>query len=148
MLIVFGVYTFECGEIMDIERVGSIVSFVFLDGLLIFAVFMLLQLDWLVNHTLYSYNLTFSVDWAVPYWTFLRATLVLLSLAIVVIAFLAYGSYRRVKRLGELTVYVCESCGSAWAKAWDRFGSMEKVRSTKLKVLKSCPNCNKKLLGE
>ncbi|RLI16533.1 hypothetical protein DRO44_05135, partial [Candidatus Bathyarchaeota archaeon] len=46
--------------------------FLLIDGVLVFGLIMLWELDCLVNYTLYSYNLVFSVDWAVPYWTFLR----------------------------------------------------------------------------
>ena len=59
---------------------------VFCDIMLIAAVVLLLQLDRLVNDTLYSYGLVFSYDWAAPYWMFFRITVVLIVIAIVLIS--------------------------------------------------------------
>jgi uncharacterized membrane protein YfhO len=44
----------------------------------------LLQLDVIVNKTLYSYGLFFSDDWAVPYWNTIRPTIAMLFLILVV----------------------------------------------------------------
>jgi hypothetical protein len=41
-------------------------------------VVLLLQLDGVVNSTLYSYGLMFNYEWATPYWMFLRLALGLL----------------------------------------------------------------------
>ncbi len=43
----------------------------------------LLQLDLIVNSTLYSYGLLFSIDWAVPYWNSIRTALAMLGLTLV-----------------------------------------------------------------
>ena len=56
------------------------------DAMLIVAVFLLLQIDQLVNDTLYSYGLTFNSDWAQPYWLFTRIILVLIVAAICLIS--------------------------------------------------------------
>lgn len=122
----------------------AVVPFLFVVGVLVFAVFMVLQIDWLVNHTLYGYNLTFSLDWAVPYWAFLRTCLVLLGLAIAVVGFLGYRAYRRVEMLSLTPVYVCGSCGNVLTSTW---AIIENVGgSSRIKTLKSCPRCNKELL--
>ena len=54
--------------------------------MLFIAVILLLQIDQLVNSTLYSYGLVFSNDWAQPYWMFLRVGLVLIVVAIFLIS--------------------------------------------------------------
>jgi uncharacterized Zn-finger protein len=43
-----------------------------------FIVFLLLNIDAVVNHQLYDFGLQFSTDWAVPYWNFLRLAFVCL----------------------------------------------------------------------
>jgi hypothetical protein len=56
------------------------------DAMLIVAIALLLEIDKLVNGTLYSYGLIFSDDWAQPYWLMFRAALVLIVIAIVLIS--------------------------------------------------------------
>ena len=56
------------------------------DAMLLFAVILLLQIDQLVNGTLYSYGLVFSSDWAQPYWLLLRVSLALIVVAILLIS--------------------------------------------------------------
>lgn len=41
-------------------------------------ILLLLQVDTVVNLTLYQYGLTFDYEWATPYWTFMRMALGLL----------------------------------------------------------------------
>jgi len=41
------------------------------------------QLDVVVNETLYLYGLSFSNDWAVPYWSMIRTTFAMLFLILV-----------------------------------------------------------------
>ena len=43
----------------------------------------LLQLDTVVNETLYSYGLFFSIDWAIPYWNTIRTALAMLCLMLI-----------------------------------------------------------------
>ena len=54
--------------------------------MLIAAVVLTLELDKLVNGTLYEYGLVFSYDWAQPYWLFFRATVILIIVAIFLIS--------------------------------------------------------------
>jgi hypothetical protein len=56
------------------------------DLMLITAVVLLLELDKLVNGTLYEHGLVFSYDWAQPYWLFFRATVILIIVAILLIS--------------------------------------------------------------
>jgi len=56
------------------------------DVMLLVAVILLLQIDQLVNGTLYSYGLIFSNDWAQPYWLLLRVSLALIVVAILLIS--------------------------------------------------------------
>jgi len=49
-------------EVMGTERFRVFVPFLLMDGVLVFAVLMLLQLDWIVNNMLYSYGLSFSLN--------------------------------------------------------------------------------------
>jgi hypothetical protein len=44
----------------------------------------LLQLDLVVNETLYSYGLFYSDDWAISYWSTIRTALAMLDLILVV----------------------------------------------------------------
>ena len=48
-------------------------------ALAIGAVLLLLQLDGVVNVSLYNYDLRFDPEWATPYWTFMRLALGLLA---------------------------------------------------------------------
>jgi putative ABC transport system ATP-binding protein len=65
-------------------------------GLAALIFILLLQIDQLVHGTLYSYNLQFSSDWAIPYWTFLRSALGILLIMISLNALLiAYVMHKR-----------------------------------------------------
>jgi len=56
------------------------------DIMLVAAVVLLLEIDKLVNDTLYGYGLIFSYDWANPYWLMFRLCLVLIVAAVVLIS--------------------------------------------------------------
>lgn len=56
------------------------------DAMLIAAVALLLEIDKLVNGTLYSYGLVFSDNWAQPYWLMFRVTLALIVVAVILIS--------------------------------------------------------------
>ena len=56
------------------------------DAMLFITLILLLQIDQLVNGTLYSYGLDFSNDWAQPYWLLFRLSLVLIVVAIFLIS--------------------------------------------------------------
>lgn len=62
------------------------------DAMLIVALVLLFQIDKLVNSTLYGYGLTFSPEWAEPYWAMFRASLALIVIAIIVISVLELPS--------------------------------------------------------
>ena len=54
--------------------------------MLIAVVVLLLEIDKLVNGTLYSYGLIFSYDWAQSYWLFFRLSIILIIVAIILIS--------------------------------------------------------------
>jgi hypothetical protein len=56
------------------------------DIMLIAVVVLLLEIDKLVNGTLYSYGLVFSYDWAQSYWLLFRLSLTLIVVAIIIIS--------------------------------------------------------------
>ena len=56
------------------------------DAMLIAAVVFLLELDQLVNGTLYWHGLIFSYEWAESYWLFFRATIILIIAAVFLIS--------------------------------------------------------------
>jgi predicted RNA-binding Zn-ribbon protein involved in translation (DUF1610 family) len=131
---------------MEAEKLRVAAPFLLVDGVLIFVMVMLLRLDWIVNDVLYGYSLVFSVEWAVPYWTVLRSSLAMLVLAFAAVSVIGYGSYMKVKRESEKVVFVCKSCGTAWVEL-DKI-PRTKSKSAKVKVLKTCPSCGKKLPRE
>jgi hypothetical protein len=55
------------------------------DAMLLATVVLLLEIDKLVNGTLYNYGLVFSYEWAQPYWLMFRLSLVLIIIAIVLV---------------------------------------------------------------
>jgi hypothetical protein len=56
------------------------------DAILIIVIVLLLEIDKLVNNTLYGFGLIFNNDWAQPYWLLLRVTLVLIVVAVILIS--------------------------------------------------------------
>jgi integrase len=56
------------------------------DAMLLITVILLLQIDQIVNGTLYNYGLDFSSDWAQPYWLLFRVSLVLIVAAVFLIS--------------------------------------------------------------
>lgn len=54
--------------------------------MLIAVVVLLLEIDKLVNGTLYGYGLVFSYDWAQSYWLVFRLSLVFIVVAIILIS--------------------------------------------------------------
>jgi hypothetical protein len=133
---------------MDSRSEYALIPFLLIEGVLVFGIIILLQVDWVVNHTLYNYNLTFSLDWAVPYWTFLRIVFGAFLLAIIAIAVLGYGAYRRSKEKNMMPIYVCRACGSMWTSTFVGAKVEGGKDSSKFRFLKSCPQCNRNLLTE
>jgi hypothetical protein len=56
------------------------------DAMLVVAIALLLEIDKLVNGTLYGYGLVFSNDWAQPYWLMFKVTLALIVVAVILIS--------------------------------------------------------------
>ena len=53
------------------------------DIMLFIVVILMLQIDKLVNGTLYYYGLVFSDDWAQPYWLMFRVSVALIAIAVI-----------------------------------------------------------------
>lgn len=133
-------------EFMKVEKFGALLPFLLVDAVLVFAMVWLLHLDWVVHNMLYGFGLQFSLDWAVPYWVAFRASLVLLLFGIAVVSVVGYFSFQRVTFERERMVFICKSCGNAWAEV-DK-GVKVRVRGElpKFRILRSCPSCDKRLL--
>ena len=131
---------------MSTEKLGVLAPFLLVEGLLGFAALMLFQMDWIVNNMLYSYDLVFSMDWAMPYWTVLRIASGLVAFAMITVGVFGYVSYRNARSERESVVFICKSCGNAWTE----LNSNVKVKEglPKFKILKSCASCDNKLLDE
>jgi len=129
---------------MNSEKLVKLLPFLAVDGAIILATLLLVQLDWIVNHTLYNYGLIFSPDWATSYWTLVRIIFGLLGFTLVGIAAIGYVSYKKTREETARTVFICKSCGTALTRL---VGSVS-VKETlpKFKILKKCPLCDKKLL--
>lgn len=133
-------------EIMETEKLKACAPFLLMDGALVLAMIMLLQLDWIVNNTFYDYNLSFSLNWATPYWTVFRAGLLLIGLTITASTITGYYSYRKAGKESEKVVFLCRHCGNAWTKLYRSVKTKGKL--PKFKILISCPSCNEELLDE
>lgn len=129
---------------MATKRIRMLAPYLLSNVFLAFTVLMLWYLDWIVNHILYHYNLSFSLDWATPYWTALRTILILIGLTIVTTTVTGYSSYKKAKKQTEKTIYLCKSCGNAWTEVDANVKVKEKL--PKFKILKNCPSCNKRIL--
>jgi hypothetical protein len=56
------------------------------DAMLVVALVLITQIDKLINETLYSFGLQFSLDWAQPYWFLLRVSMISIVAAILLIS--------------------------------------------------------------
>jgi hypothetical protein len=56
------------------------------DAMLVVAIILLLEIDKLVNGSLYDYGLVFNDNWAQPYWLMFRVTLALIVVAVILIS--------------------------------------------------------------
>jgi hypothetical protein len=63
------------------------------DILLFTAVVLLIQIDQLVNGTLYYYGLVFNNEWAQPYWIMFRICVILIISAIILISLVELPSW-------------------------------------------------------
>lgn len=71
--------------------------------MLIAVVILLLEIDKLVNSTLYNYGLVFNYDWAQSYWLVLRLILVFIVVAIILISVveLPYPAFQKTNEEKE-----------------------------------------------
>jgi hypothetical protein len=60
-------------------------------------IMLLLQVDGIVNVSLYGYGLVFDYEWATPYWTFVRVALALLGALVGVNGFLAFLNVMEIR---------------------------------------------------
>lgn len=83
---------------IDFSKIRALII-LFVDIMLVVALILLIQIDKLVNNTLYDYGLTFSTRWAEPYWTMLRSSLALIVIAIIILSVveLPYPSFEKKK---------------------------------------------------
>ena len=83
----------------DFSRIRAIII-LSVDVILIVALVLILQIDKLVNTTLYGYGLNFSTGWAEPYWAMLRSSLILIVAAIIIISAveLPYPSFSKERQ--------------------------------------------------
>jgi len=56
------------------------------DAMLCVALVMIVQIDQLINGTLYSFGLVFNDSWAQPYWLMLRGSMIMIIVAILLIS--------------------------------------------------------------
>lgn len=126
-----------------IKRYKELVLSVLTLSFLLASTLMLLNIDGIVNETLYDFNLDFSFEWAVPYQTALKTSLTMLGLSIFAVGLIGYSSAKQAKHRG--VVFLCKSCGEAWLKADRNAGS--KDRLPRFKFLSSCPTCSKKYIA-
>ncbi len=70
---------------VDFSTIRAVVIII-ADIMLAIALVLLLQVDRLVNFTLYDFGLTFSDVWAQPYWAMLRSSLALIGAAFISIS--------------------------------------------------------------
>ena len=82
----------------DYSKIRALVILL-VDIILVVALVLLLQVDRLVNGTLYEYGLTFSSQWAEPYWAMFRSSLILIVIAIIIVSVveLPYPSFEKKK---------------------------------------------------
>jgi hypothetical protein len=128
----------------------------------VFVVYSLFQIDDIVNRSLYGYGLTFSDNWAIPYWTYLRLIFVSLSIpaALTGLAFIGdYVSHKhrmlsvhatinnkpvtsKENAVSTLTI-TCPKCN----KVFTRPLSMLDFSTGKAQLVNVCPYCNYVLGG-
>jgi len=129
---------------VQVEKLSKLLPLLLVDGAIIVVIILSLQLDWIINNTLYNYGLQFSLGWANIYWTTFRIALGLLCFTIVATTLIGYLSYKKAINETAKTVFICKSCGNALTKLGGNT-SMNRALP-KFKVLKKCPFCDNKSL--
>ena len=130
----------------------------------VFVVFLLGRIDGIVHGRLYDFGLSFSYDWAVPYWTSLRLIYVCLAFpAFLTVGIFVFGfwSYLRggrvvVRRVEKRTVkqakvsgdvvrgsmlFACSRCG----KRFSRPILMLDFSGGRARLVNVCPFCGARL---
>lgn len=131
---------------MTPEKLGKLVPFLLIDGVVFLAASLLVYLDWIVNNILYNYGLKYSLDWYVGYKTVSLIIFGLLAFTAVANTIVGIVSYRKAKEDIKKTVFVCKSCGHALTELKGNFSVKDTL--PKFEVLEKCPLCNEKLLDE
>jgi len=119
-------------------------------GSAILVIFMLTNLDVIVNGTLYDFGLQFSNEWGQPYWLYLRLSYAFLGVSSGLgLTALAIGFYRSKNAVPEAAAVVLENSNKN--KITDNDKKIKKIeQKPKRKLSKeesnmiiSCPNCKK-----
>jgi len=116
----------------------------------VLVIFMLTNLDVIVNGTLYDFGLQFSNEWGQPYWLYLRLSYAFLGVSSGLgLTALAIGFYRSKNAVPEAAAVVLEN--SNRNKITDNARKIKKIeQKPKIKLsneksnkIISCPNCKK-----
>lgn len=147
-------------NITNLDKVSKMINVLVSVLTLIAAVsvtYLLTIIDSIVHNQLYQFNLTFSYDWANPYWMVLRLSLALLGL----IAFaasmnIAHFFWKRMRkpevvksvakeeaevtpqRAGAPSLFQCTSCGRSITHPL----RILDFHSERPKMINTCPFCN------
>jgi hypothetical protein len=112
-----------------------------------FMIYGLMRIDDIVNRELYSFGLTFSHAWADLYWTFLRTTVLCISLPVTLSAGvllldvwkrIAPGRGKTSQSTGRFTPVTCPSCKKRFSNSL----TMYDYSSGKAELVKICPYCD------
>ena len=125
-------------------KLSKLAPFLLIDGALILMAYVLLNVDWMVNHTLYEYGLIFSEYWYYGYKVALNTILGLLLSTITAVTILGLLKYRKTKVEIGKTVFICKSCGNALSKP--EYSINTKHDLPEFRVIKKCPICDEKLV--
>jgi len=113
----------------------------------VLVIFMLTNLDVLVNGTLYNFGLQFSNEWSQPFWLYLRLSYAFLGVSSGLgLTALAIGFYRSKNFVPETAVVTVEN--NKRNKTIDNAKKIEQKPKRKLSneennMIISCPNCKK-----
>jgi len=115
--------------------------------------FLLNNIDLIVHGDLYNYGLQMSIEWANPYWTYLRLTYVLLAVPIALSVFaIAIGSIRKnaevAKSVAKPQLQLQRKpqqvvCQAPQQRENSRSGNDNTMPKEDGSMVISCPNCKK-----
>jgi len=117
----------------------------------VLVIFMLTNLDVLVNGTLYNFGLQFSNEWGQPYWLYLRLSYAFLGVSSGLgLTALAIGFYRSKNAATETSAVALENNNkNRIAEKTRKIKKIEQKPKRKLSkeennsMIISCPNCKK-----